>query len=145
MSKIDRVEIHEFSFEVRNLGVRPTAAGVAGMSYVSGGRLKTKRYAIRIRTNDGLQGEYITHWVGTPASLGQTRMLAPRLIGRDPEQRELIYDDLKHAIKAYDQHGSGSTRYRHLGPRGQHVQRFGIESCLVDSAAAFLPMLYGRA
>ena len=107
MSKIDRVEIHEFSFEVKNLGVRPSAAGVAGMSYVRGGRYESKRHAIRIMTNDGMHGEYVTHWVGTPASLGQTRMLAPRLIGRDPEQRELIHDDLKHAIKAYDHMGQG--------------------------------------
>jgi L-alanine-DL-glutamate epimerase-like enolase superfamily enzyme len=107
MSRIDRVEIHEFTFEVSNLGRLPTASGVASMSYVRGGRFKTSRYALRILTDDGLQGEYVTHWVGTPAALAQTRMLAPYLIGRDPEQRELIYDDLKHAIKSYDHMGQG--------------------------------------
>ncbi len=107
MSLIDRVEIHEFSFEVDNLGCLPDASGVASMSHVLGGRFRTSRYALRIMADDGLQGEYVTHWVGTPAALAQTRMLAPRLIGRDPGQRELIYDDLKHAIKSYDHMGHG--------------------------------------
>ena len=34
-------------------------------------------------------------------------MLAPHLIGRDPEQREIIYDDLKRELRAYDHMGHG--------------------------------------
>ena len=34
-------------------------------------------------------------------------MLAPMLLGRDPEQRELIYDDLKRELRAYDHMGHG--------------------------------------
>jgi L-alanine-DL-glutamate epimerase-like enolase superfamily enzyme len=108
MSKIDQVEVHIFSYEVPNLGLpRHGAAGVANVEHVKGGKLPASRYAIQIRTDDGVVGEYVTHWVGTPASLAQTIMLAPHLIGRDPEMREQIYDDLKRELRAYDHMGHG--------------------------------------
>ena len=43
------------------------------------------RFAVRIRCDDGAEGEYVTHWVGTPSTFGQVQMLAPYLLGRDPE------------------------------------------------------------
>ena len=49
----------------------------------------------------------MTHWVGTPAALAQTLMLAPHLLGRDPDAREVIYDDLKREVRAYDHMGHG--------------------------------------
>jgi L-alanine-DL-glutamate epimerase-like enolase superfamily enzyme len=108
MSKIDRVEIHSFSYEVPGLGLPPHgAAGVSGWQHVKGSHLPASRYAIRIRTGDGAVGEYVTHWVGTPASLAQSIMLAPHLIGRDPLTRERIYDDLKRELRAYDHMGHG--------------------------------------
>ena len=77
------------------------------MAYVAGNKLKTVRYSVIIKTDDGLQGEYVTHWGGTLSSIAQSRMLAPLLIGRDPEEREVIYDDLKRDIRAYDHMGHG--------------------------------------
>ena len=65
------------------------------------------RYAVEIRCDDGAIGRYVTHWVGTQGSLGQAIMLAPHLLGRDPEQREEIYDDLKRELRAYDHMGHG--------------------------------------
>jgi L-alanine-DL-glutamate epimerase-like enolase superfamily enzyme len=108
MSRIDRVEIHGFSYDVPNLGL-PThgAQGVANWVYQKGGKVKASRYAVRIRTDDGLVGEYVTHWVGTPAAMAQSIMLAPHLLGRDPESREQIYDDLKRELRAYDHMGHG--------------------------------------
>jgi L-alanine-DL-glutamate epimerase-like enolase superfamily enzyme len=108
MSIIDRVEIHAFTFEVENLGLgKHAAAGVGNMVYMPGSRLKATRFAVRIRCDDGAQGEYVAHWVGTPSALGQAQMLAPGLLGRDPEQRALIYDDLKREVRAYDHMGHG--------------------------------------
>ncbi|MBV7339972.1 mandelate racemase [Chloroflexi bacterium TSY] len=108
MSKIDRVEIHAFSFQVNNMSLGgKSAAGVANMVYRAGSQFTANRFAVRILCDDGTQGEYVTHWIGTPSSLGQVQMLAPNLIGRDPEQRELIYDDLKCEIRAYDHMGHG--------------------------------------
>jgi L-alanine-DL-glutamate epimerase-like enolase superfamily enzyme len=108
MSKITRVEIHAFTFETADLGLGAhAAAGVGNLIYQPGGRLTTQRFAVRICCDDGAQGEYVTHWVGTPATLGQVQMLAPNLLGRDPEGRALIYDDLKREIRAYDHMGHG--------------------------------------
>ncbi len=107
MSKINRVEIHEFSFDIENLGLEQATTGVGNMAYVAGDKLKALRYAVNIITDDGLQGEYVTHWGGTLSSMAQSRMLAPLLIGRDPEEREIIYDDLKRDIRAYDHMGHG--------------------------------------
>ena len=109
MGLIDRVEIHVFEYDVQNLGLGAHAAsGVGNMIHLSGSRLTLSRQAIRIRCDDGTQGEYVTHWVGTPSALGQMQMLAPNLLGRDPEQRELIYDDLKREVRAYDHMGHGA-------------------------------------
>lgn len=108
MSTINRVEIHVFTFETENLGLgEHSAAGVGNLIYLPGGKLKSQRFAVRICCDDGAQGEYVTHWVGTPSTLGQVQMLAPNLLGRDPEERALIYDDLKREIRAYDHMGHG--------------------------------------
>jgi L-alanine-DL-glutamate epimerase-like enolase superfamily enzyme len=108
LSRIDQVEIMPFTYEVEGLGVPSHGAtGVGNVQYVKGGSARIMRYAVRVRTDDGLEGAYVTHWVGTQASLGQSLMLAPHLIGRDPETRELIYDDLKRELRAYDHMGHG--------------------------------------
>jgi L-alanine-DL-glutamate epimerase-like enolase superfamily enzyme len=108
MGKINRVEIHVFRFNVPDMGLGDhQASGVANVIYKQGDSFAAERLAVRILCDDGAQGEYVTHWVGTPSTLGQALMLAPRLLGRDPEQRELIYDDLKREVRAYDHMGHG--------------------------------------
>jgi L-alanine-DL-glutamate epimerase-like enolase superfamily enzyme len=108
MSRITEVSVVPFTFEVRDLGLGAHAAmGVSNLQYQKGASLRVMRYAVKIRTDDGLSGEYVTHWVGTHGALGQTIMLAPHLLGRDPEHRELIYDDFKRELRAYDGMGHG--------------------------------------
>lgn len=108
MSTINRIEIHVFTFETNDLGLGAhSAAGVGNLIYLPGNKLKSQRFAVRICCDDGAQGEYVTHWVGTPSTLGQVQMLAPNLLGRDPETRAEIYDDLKREIRAYDHMGHG--------------------------------------
>ncbi len=120
MTTITRVDIHVFGYEVENLALPPHgAAGVGNLVWQQGGRMPMSRYAVTIDTADGARGEYVTHWVGTPASLGQTLMLAPHLIGRDPDSRVEIWEDLKREIRAYDHMGHGPHRHRALGPRRQ--------------------------
>ncbi len=108
MSKIEIVEIIQFSFEVEDIGLEQASTGVGNMAYKKGEVFKANRFAIKILTDDGLSGEYVTHWVGTPSTLGQIYMIAPLLVGRDPENRELIYDDLKRELRAYDHMAHGS-------------------------------------
>jgi L-alanine-DL-glutamate epimerase-like enolase superfamily enzyme len=108
MSTIDRVEIQVFTYTVKDLGLAgQSAAGVGNLAYVPGSEMQQTRFAVRIHCDDGAEGAYVTHWVGTPSSLGQAQMLAPYLVGRDPEQREQIYDDLKREVRAYDHMGHG--------------------------------------
>ena len=108
MSLIDQVEVLRFAYEVDDLA--PTAdrgLGVANVGYKKGAKLPVTRYAVRIRTSDGAVGEHVCRGVGTPAAYGQTLMLAPQLIGRDADERESIYDDLKRELRAYDHMGHG--------------------------------------
>lgn len=107
MPLIARVEITSFQFEVPDIGLEQAAAGVGNMAYVKGSVFTARRFAIRIFSDAGISGDYVTHWVGTPASLAQAIMLAPLLIGRQADHRELIYDDLKRELRAYDHMGHG--------------------------------------
>jgi L-alanine-DL-glutamate epimerase-like enolase superfamily enzyme/DNA-binding transcriptional regulator YiaG len=108
VSIITEVAVIPFTFEVEDLSLGAhRAMGVSNMRYERGGRLQAMRYAVEITADDGARGRYVTHWVGTGAALGQTVMLAPTLLGRDPEHREVIYDDLKRELRAYDHMGHG--------------------------------------
>jgi len=115
-SVISRVEIVDFAFEARNLGVaeaRGPAAHHGGgtpggaVEYVPGGWTTLSRYAVVVETADGCRGEYVTHYVGTRAALAQSLMLAPALLGRDAEAREGLFDDLKRELRQYDHMGHG--------------------------------------
>ena len=53
MSRIDRVQIHEFSFDVSDIGLEQAAAGVGNMAYVKGATLTASRFAVRICSDDG--------------------------------------------------------------------------------------------
>ena len=109
MTRITRVELSLFGFEARGLALPGHgAAGVGNMVARVGGRMPAQRWAVRIETDEGARGEYVTHWVATPSSFGQALMLAPHLVGRDPDAREAIYDDLKREVRAYDHMGHGA-------------------------------------
>lgn len=104
MSIIKEVEITQFEFEVKNLG----RVGVGQLvGYRKGAVTTVTKQAIAIRTDDGLEGEYVTNWGGTPATNGEMDMLAPFLIGRDPMAREEIHDDLKREIRQWSGMGQG--------------------------------------
>lgn len=108
MSRIDGVEVHEFTFQARNLGLESENEGaVYNIGFKPNSVMELSKYAVVIKTDDGCRGEYVTHWVGTKAALAQTLMMAPNLIGRDPEQREGIFDDLKREFRQYDHMGHG--------------------------------------
>ncbi len=108
MSVIDLVEIHEFTFEAENMGVEASGSSAIGnIGYVPGSKLTMSKYAVVIGTKDGARGEYVALWGGHKAALAQTLMLAPSLIGRNADEREMIYDDLKREIRQLDHVGHG--------------------------------------
>ena len=107
MTKITKVEIHEFTFDAINLGNMTGADSVGAVGYSKGSTSKVAKFAVVIKTEDGCQGEYVTHWCGTPSTCAQAKMLAPKLIGRDAEHREGIYDDMKRELRQFDHMGQG--------------------------------------
>ncbi len=106
MTKISRVEIHDFEYEVSNLAAvsEHTHNHVA---YQKGAKMKLSKYAVVIEADDGSRGEYVAQWGGTRPALAQSMMLASNLIGRDPAMREEIYDDFKRLLHHFDHMGYG--------------------------------------
>src|SRR5690606_27475195 len=104
MSRIQRVEVHEFEFTLPDLGMDASGFNIV---YQPGNRLSLSKYAVTVEADDGARGEYVTLWGGSKMALGQTLMLAQHLVGRDPHQRERLYDDFKRALRQYDHMGAG--------------------------------------
>src|SRR5690606_10337559 len=101
-------EVVEFKFTVANLGLSAESArAVYNIGYKPGGNLELTKYAVVIRSDDGAEGQYVTHWGGTRASMAQTLALAPNLIGRDPDAREEIWNDMKRELRQHDGMGIG--------------------------------------
>ncbi len=121
MTRIERVEIHEFSFDARNLGNLTGANTIGAFGYAPGASTRLPKYAVVIQTDDGCRGEYVTHWVGAGSALAQSRMLAPKLIGRDPTEREGIYDDLKRELRQFDHMGHGALDIALWDWTGKHL------------------------
>ncbi|MCR9193305.1 MAG: hypothetical protein NXH88_01160 [Hyphomonas sp.] len=108
MDCIRRVEIVVFSSSIPGLAIESAAsAAVTNISADPSGTLQVSKFAVRIETDGGLKGEYVAQWGGTPAVLGQARMMAPFLIGRNPFHREAIFDDLKREFRQYDHMAHG--------------------------------------
>src|SRR5258708_27576730 len=99
--RITRIAVHRFGWEVADLGVDYNGFNHV---YQAGNCLQQAGYALTISTDAGLIGEYVG---GTAASYAQVGMLAQYLLGRDPLERELIYNDLKRALRKHDRMGLG--------------------------------------
>src|SRR5215212_9865316 len=109
MSRITEVEIVEFSFTAKNLGQSAdNAQAVYNIGYKPNASLELTKFAVAIRSDDGAEGEYVVQWGGTRATMAQTLSLAPNLLGRDPHQRELIWNEMKRELRQHD--GMASAR-----------------------------------
>lgn len=107
MTTINAIRITEFTFPVENIGLETAAAGVGNMAMVPGHTFEATRFAVCIETAAGISGEYVANWVSTPSTIAQAGMLAPLLLGRNPEHRAWIYDELRREIRAFDHMGHG--------------------------------------
>lgn len=112
--RIDRVELHEFTYVVEGFGRDAHGALVCR----PGGTQTIGAFALVIRTAGGLRGEYVPMHSGkNPAIASQVAALCGRLIGQDPFAREAIWTELRWA-------------QRHLGAVGLSA----IDVCLWDLA-----------
>lgn len=104
MARIHRVEVTEYAYPVANLGV--DAEGFARV-HAPGSTTAMTNWIIAIEAEDGARGEYAAQMGGKKANLAQVLRVAPNLIGRDADHRELIYDDFKRALQAVAHVGVG--------------------------------------
>ena len=59
MTKITKVEIHEFTFDAVNLGNMTGADSVGAVGYSKGSISEVAKFAVVIETEDGCRGEYV--------------------------------------------------------------------------------------
>ena len=107
MTIINKVELHEFKFKAKNLGNITGANSVGAFGYAKDQATEVKKFAVKIITDDGIIGEYVTHWCASDSTFAQSAILAPKLLGRHAEEREGIYDDFKRELRQFDHMGHG--------------------------------------
>ncbi|MCH8222380.1 MAG: mandelate racemase, partial [Chloroflexi bacterium] len=100
--RIKKIEVHEFQFEMLDVGKDYNGFNLV---YEKGGRQTGTSYAMKVHTNEGVVGEYVG---GDSPGFAEFNMFASYLIGRDPIQRELIYNDVKRAMRKFDKMGMGA-------------------------------------
>ena len=90
--KISGLELHEFEREVRDFGTLETSE-----VYEPGTRHRRKSHALKIHTEAGITGEYVsTFTVIEPASMEWVSSL---VLGRNALERELIYHEVKRVLR----------------------------------------------
>lgn len=94
MSKITKVEFTSFAYELQGLTVDEGHNTV----YMPGGVVQRTGLAIRMLDSDGVEGCYV-YPSPESAMAAQAKSLAHLLIGRDPNTREKIYDDVKRIMR----------------------------------------------
>ncbi|MBI4306207.1 MAG: mandelate racemase [Chloroflexi bacterium] len=98
--RIQAIEVHEFRFEVRNM----TRTAKGAMQYKRGEKTHITNVALRIRTDQGIDGEYINSRIADAAVV---RQLAPVLIGENALEREKLYTEMKRATVQVGRLGVG--------------------------------------
>lgn len=99
--KITRIRIHEYGYEVNDLGVDYNGFNLV---YEPGARRQATGHVVAIETDAGVTGEYAG---GDRSSLAQIGLFAGYLLGRNPLERELIHNDVKRACRKIDRLGMG--------------------------------------
>jgi L-alanine-DL-glutamate epimerase-like enolase superfamily enzyme len=97
---ITSIEVHEFWIETRELGRDYNGFNSV---YQPGARARHNAYAYRINSTIG-SGEYVG---GGAAQAGEFAMYADYLLGKNPLEREKIYNDVKRALRKNDKLSMG--------------------------------------
>jgi len=99
--KITEVKVYQFKYETQDIG---TDYNGFNWVYKPGAHMWRTGYVLQIHTDQGIVGEY--HGGGV-TEYAQLEMYVHYLIGRNPLQRELIYNDVKRALRKYDRMSVG--------------------------------------
>lgn len=68
----------------------------------------TRRFGVRLRTDDGLEGSYVVLWSAPPLAVSQVSAMARTVIGMDLHDRELIWDRLNMHFPKSDRIAAGA-------------------------------------
>jgi L-alanine-DL-glutamate epimerase-like enolase superfamily enzyme len=98
---IERVEVHQFSWEHNDLGYDYNGFNWV---YKPGSKITRTDYLLQIFTDQGIVGEFVG---GGGADYAQMAGWVHYLIGRNPLQRELIFNDVKRALRKQDRMSMG--------------------------------------
>ncbi len=101
--KITGIEVTQFEWQQPNIGLDEEYNGF-NLVYKAGPGITQRGHVLQIHTDAGITGEYVG---GGATEYAQMAMFAHYLIGRDPLQRELIYNDVKRALRKYDRMSMG--------------------------------------
>jgi L-alanine-DL-glutamate epimerase-like enolase superfamily enzyme len=99
--KITEVKVYQYKYETQDIG---TDYNGFNWVYKPDARMWRTGYVLQIHTDKGIVGEY--HGGGV-TEYAQLEMYVHYLIGRNPLQRELIYNDVKRALRKYDRMSMG--------------------------------------
>ncbi|MGH2458720.1 MAG: enolase C-terminal domain-like protein, partial [Chloroflexota bacterium] len=97
--RITRLTVHQYSWELNDVG---SDYNGFNMVYLKGGKAHPKGHVFTIETDAGVTGEWAG---GSSESYAQVASIAHYLIGKNPLERELIYNDLKRAFRKNDRFG----------------------------------------
>jgi L-alanine-DL-glutamate epimerase-like enolase superfamily enzyme len=97
--RITKISVHQYAWDLQDVG---TDYNGFNMVYLKGARATQKGYVCTIETDAGITGEWVG---GGPESYAQVGMVAHYLIGKNALERELIYNDLKRALRKNDRFG----------------------------------------
>jgi L-alanine-DL-glutamate epimerase-like enolase superfamily enzyme len=97
--RIQRMSVHQYKWSARELG-----ADYNGFNhiYTPGSTAEQVGYVFTMETEAGITGEYVG---GNGVSYAQVAMVAHYLIGKNALERELIWNDLKRALRKQDRFG----------------------------------------
>jgi len=99
--RISRLTLTPYKWTARELG---TDYNGFNHVYEKGSSVEHGGFVFTIETEGGITGEYVG---GTAVSYAQVAMVAHYLIGRNALERELIWNDLKRALRKHDKFGMG--------------------------------------
>ena len=98
---ITGIEVFEFWQETLDLGSDYNGFNSV---YEPGRQGRWTSYALRIRTDMGITGEFVA---GGAAEAGELSLYAHYLLGKNALEREKIYNDVKRALRKYDRMSMG--------------------------------------
>lgn len=114
--RITEIEIHEFDYRLDDVGRRG-----AREVYVPGETSTRAGFILTIRTADGQEG-YYRGFGFAPPTVAQVEMAAEHVIGRDPLEREGIWQDLWVALRHTDHMGLSPIDVALWDLAGRHYQ-----------------------